>query len=839
MSKVVYFGEKTETVENVDFSQWLLNRWPHGTVPPRGLQIFKNETNITHEWFVDPSVLADPDATYYLYEVPAGGALGGIMRLVGAILKPILKLFGTAQSPTGSVKNTRNPSSNNALQGRTNTSRPGERIADIRGMVRSFPDLLMDYRIFRGGSEYEVQFLCVGEGEYQLEDIRDGITPASNISGEQLAFYKNGAAPGFGDPYMQIGGGFRISDFPIVVAQSSNEADGTEVLPPNYADLSRVTFRAFPTGNIVATPPDENTTIDWGTRAPTGSTVRLVDFYSFEPHPTLANVFIRHDVSGLYRVNGSGGDTLLLDIGSTFGWGAFPADGQTIYDRAYERPDGFWQFQSGVETRLRRFSPSCDSTDPYTVGPYLLESADKIQVNLYAQNGVYKSNGDIFKYEAAFVVILSDPDQVLPSVFHSMLVQGRFTEAVGETLIVPNPFNGPVNVSVRRLTDTDKNFEGNVVDAVVWRDLYAVRDISPRSYGNLTLVHAVTRATNAAIKQKEKKLNMLATRVYNGVASSNFADVIMSMHTSPLFGRRTLATIDRDGLYRVQQQLLDYFGNPQAIQCGYTFDNTNTTYEEGLQIICNAVNVTAYQVGSVISFWPDLPQVSSAMQFGHAFKVPGTDRRTRTFSPQRSFTGVQVKYYDHKEHSYLYVNKGEQNNVNKIELLACQSRYLAEIRANREFNKLRYQRITHETVTQSIGLQAAPMMRVDMVDNTRLKQSEGTVEAVDGLTLHLSDPIVIIPGASYSITLTGRLGTIENIPITIVDEFIVTMTRQPTVDVYTGWLRDKTAYVVRADDQRSKLAMLVEKMQPSARDNNYTVSLTCINYDDRYYQDDK
>lgn len=50
--------------------------------------------------------------------------------------------------------------------------------------------------------------------------------------------------------------------------------------------------------------------------------------------------------------------------------------------------------------------------------------------------------------------------------------------------------------------------------------------------------------------------------------------------------------------------------------------------------------------------------------------------------------------------------------------------------------------------------------------------------------------------------------------------------------------RVRTAYVIRTDDERTKLAMLVQSMEPSGRDNNYQVGLTCINYDARYYQDD-
>lgn len=840
MSKVIYHTNPKEEADNVDFGEWMLKRWPVGSVRPRGLLIFKGDENITQKWVTDPSVISDPDAEYHIYELPKGGALGFIGKIISTILNPILKLFTPNMSSSANLKNSRSASSNNALQGRTNASRPGERIADIRGKVLAYPDLLMDYRIFIEGTEYEVQFLCLGAGEYEVSDVRDGITPVANITGEKLDFYKNGNAPGFGSPYMNIGGAVNISTFPIMVAKSSNEADGSEVKPPNYADISKASFKIYSTGQIDTTvSSDNNTNIDWSERAPVGTKINLVDFYSFTPQTLPIDTYTRNDLSGVYTVLFSGENTLIVDTAGHSGWSELSSSGQDAYLEAYLRTDGYWELTSGSGTTKVVFKPSLDSTEPYVVGPYLLDSADKVMVNLYAQNGVYKTNGDVFPFTADFQVILSDPNGISPNVTHNMSVSGRFTEAVGSTLIVDNPYDGPVNVSVRRTSNTDKDFEGSVVDNIKWRDLYAISNISPRSYGDVTLIHSVTKATNAALKQKERKLNMIATRIYNGVASSNFADVVMSMHLDPLFGRRTLDTIDRDALYAVQQQLLDYFGDHRAIQVGYTFDNTSTTYEEGLQTICNTVNVTPYQVGSILYFWPELPQLQSAMQFGHAYKVPDTDKRTRTFAPPKEYTGVQVKYFDHDAKSYLYVTRGEEINLNKIDLVACQSKYLATIRADREMNKLRYQRVTHETTANSIGLQAIPGMRVDMIDNTRMKQHEGVVVDVDGLVLTLSDPVTMIDGNTYSISLTGRLGTIENIPVvTGGDEFTVVLQSAPSEEIYTGWLRDRTAYVIRADDERSKLAMIVQSMEPSGRDNNYQVGLTCINYDARYYQDD-
>jgi hypothetical protein len=851
MAKILYFPNPSEYIEAEAplLGDWMLEQWPVGSVRPRGMKIYKdsvcNENDITQKWVTDESVLMDENGTYILVILPAGPAIPFIPYIIAAVAFVAAYVLAPRPGLNGVGRNSRVSSSNNSLQGRTNSPRPGERIADIRGGVRAYPDLLMDYRIFYEGSEYEVQFLCIGSGEYDLSDIRDGLTPASNITGTSLSFYRPDNSPGMGSPYLKIGEDIDLNKFPIMTAKSSNEADGSELRPPNYSSVQNLNFTLYSNGNIETTSTDESTTLDWSDRAPIGTTILITDFYSFEPNMVLGipdGTYKRHDLSGEYDVVFSGEDILSLDItGKETDWGYLSSTGQPAYLKAWDLGGGNWALDDSHGGAQVMFTPILDAERPYQVGPYLLENCDQIMVNLYAQNGVYKTDGDIYPITVLCQMILTNPaDPSSPEITHDVSISGRFSESVGATLRVDNPWPDAVNVTMRRIDNTDKDFEGSVSDSIKWRDLYAINNVPARNYGNVSLVHSVAKATNAALKQKERKLNMKAVRRYNGVAYENMADVILSMHTDPYFGRRTLATIDETDLRLVEQSLLDYFGDVRAIQVGYTFDDVSTTYEEALQTICSPVNCMPFQLGNVIHLWPELPQEKSAMQFGHAFKVPDTDKRTRSFSPPKNYTGVQIKYFDHDKLSYMYTTVGEETNLNKIDLLACQSLYLANIKANREMNKLRYQRITHETSTLSIGLQTSPGMRIDMIDNTRLNQTEGYVNSVNGLVLTLSDPVTLQTGVNYSITLTGRLGTLENIPITQGnDEFEIVLGSSPSVDIYTGWFRDKTAYVISADDLRSSLAMLVQSMEPSGRDNNYQVGLTCINYDNRYYKDDK
>lgn len=851
MAKIIYFPNPSEYIEEEAplLGDWMLKKWPIGSTRPRGMKIYKDSisegNDITQKWVTDESILMDPDGTYILVLIPAGPAIPFIPYIIAAVVAVAAYVLAPKPNLSGLGRNTRVSSSNNALQGRTNAPRPGERIADIRGGVRAYPDLLMDYRIFYDGFEYEVQFLSIGTGEYDISDIRDGLTPASNITGTSLSFYRPDNSPGYGSPYFKIGEDIDLNKFPIMIAKSSNETDGSELRPPNYSSIQNLNFILYSNGNIETTSNDESTTLDWSDRAPIGSKIIITDFFSFEENTTLGipnGTYTRYDLSGEYKIVFAGEDILSLDItGRETEWGYLSSTGQPAYLEAWILTGNRWVLddsQGGIKVLFR---PILDAERPYQVGPYLLENCDEIMINLYAQNGVYKTDGDIYPISVLCEAILSNPNDPLePEVTHNITISGRFSETVGATLRIANPWPDAVNITMRRVDNTDKDFDGSVSDSIKWRDLYAISYVPARNYGNISLVHSVAKATNAALKQKERKLNMKAVRRYNGIGHENITDVILSMHMDPFFGRRTLTTIDEEDLRNVEQRLLNYFGDDRSIQVGYTFDDVSTTYEEGLQIICAPVNMMPYQLGSVIYFWPDLPQDQSVMQFGHAFKVPDTDKRTRSFAPTKNYTGVQVKYFDHNKLSYMYTTVGEETNLNKIELIACQSLYLANVRANREMNKLRYQRITHETTALSIGLQATPGMRVDMIDNTRLHQTEGFVVDVNGLVLTLSDPVTLQDGVNYSITLTGRLGGLDHIPIVQGDnEFEIILQGRPNEEIYTGWMRDRTAYVISADDLRSSLAMLVQAMEPSGRDNNYQVGLTCINYDERYYQDDK
>jgi hypothetical protein len=109
--------------------------------------------------------------------------------------------------PNVSIRNTTAESPNNSLSNRENAARPRARVPDIYGQVRSTPDLIaVPLRYYINHNEYELSYMCVGRGEYEIAridslgdsateaqkryDIRENTTPVHTISGTSVEVFE-------------------------------------------------------------------------------------------------------------------------------------------------------------------------------------------------------------------------------------------------------------------------------------------------------------------------------------------------------------------------------------------------------------------------------------------------------------------------------------------------------------------------------------------------------------------------------------------------------------------------------------------------------------------------
>ena len=410
-----------------------------------------------------------------------------------------------------------------------------------------------------------------------------------------------------------------------------------------------------------------------------------------------------------------------------------------------------------------------------------LKERTELYINIVADQGMVKDDGGQSNCTVEFELTIEklDPGTLAPAGVMEVVtttISGSTTDEVDETVEHVTSWVGPARVRMRRTSQHDFDFQGNVVDEIKWADLYSVTPIDKAEFGNKTTIHTITQATNRATAVKTRQLNCLASRLiptfdgsrFSGAfdptgrisagsihASGKLVDIIASVSVDPKIGRRDLATeVDMAQIWGVQQQLDAW--HPEAGQFNFTFDSDNTSFEETIQQIANAGFCIAYRQNGKIRLALDRPQATPATIFTHRNKKPRAETLTRTFGPTDDFDGVEFVYTDPDSNQPETIRlplDGAWTKLKKFEIPGIRSFAQAWYRASREYYKLRGQRINIETSTTMDARALLPNARVDIVDNTRFKSFDGEVIAQDGLRLTLSQPWEYRQGEAHTIVL--------------------------------------------------------------------------------------
>jgi len=425
-------------------------------------------------------------------------------------------------------------------------------------------------------------------------------------------------------------------------------------------------------------------------------------------------------------------------------------------------------------------------------------------------------------------------------------------ETRASTLKTDLAVTGKCQVRARRLTDTDLNFDGQVVDEVKWRDLYAVSPVEQEDFGNVTTVQAVTVATSGALTVKDRKLNLIATRKVpirisgteftTELFPTNRADEILSfVCLDQKIGNRNINELDIANFYDTIEEIEDYFGNELAIEFCYTFDKTNVSFEETVGTIASSVFSIVYRRGNVIKLSFEKETEDSVLLFNHRNKIPGSETRTVRFGNQDDNDGIELEYVspiDSATLTYYIPEDKSAVNPKSIKTVGVRSKLKAYFHAWRAWNKIRFQ----NTATQFEATQEADLLvlrdRILVTDNTRANANDGEIYAQNGLELEISQP-VDITGSDHVIMLQHYDGSVEILPVTQGGTpYRVMLSQAPKAplaldnDLYAR----ATFAIVGSEAKRKTLPFILTEKNPQS---NFTLELTAINYDDRYYQNDK
>lgn len=506
-------------------------------------------------------------------------------------------------------------------------------------------------------------------------------------------------------------------------------------------------------------------------------------------------------------------------------------------------------------------SPILSTSGPKWIGPFVLEQKNRNEVfsNFVAVNGLYKDDGtNQLKMDVVVEVELTpiNPDGTVrgdAEVFQAT-VEGsaNYKSNRAVTLKATTSFEGRCRIRARRITQSDLAFEGTVVDEIKWRDVYSISPVTQTHFGNVTTVHTVTYANAGALAVKERKFNMLVTRkLPQRIAGSNFSaelyptnradDIFSAICMDPYIGARTVQEIDFDNIYDILYAVRNYFGNNVAGEFSYTFDSDNLSFEETANVIAEAVFSTAYRRGNVIKLSFEKETEDSTLLFNHRNKIPGSETRTVRFGRQQNYDGVSYQYMDPEDDSlatYYIPEDRSAINPKPVETIGVRSKLQAHFHAWRAWNKIQHQ----HTLTEFQATQEADLLiaqdRILVADNTRSGTQDGEILSQNALLLTLSQPVVMLPGSSYSIFLQHTDGTVESIPITADPApNKVLLSRAPKLPLaLEEGLFARASYIIVSNTAARESAFLLSEKTPQS---NFTSVVKAVNYDGRYYQNDK
>lgn len=775
---------------------------------------------------------------YHVVESPGGGAIDGVLKVFTAVLNPILKLLMPSQKvSTPSLDNSQAASPNNSLTDRNNKPRPYERTYDICGTVQSIPsDLMTVYRLYNNsGTVIEYGYYDVGRDylDTPVSGITDGDTLLADITGSSAAVYAPFTSPNSGHaPQTLVGDAITEK---LYITSASNEIDGQTLRAPN----------------------DLVTKVGSTTIASLSGTIgKLTD----NTAPEFSEFLVAGDVAKFTNITvdlpGSGTDTDLS--------GTYPVLSVSEVDITVDVSNNLaaWQAMAGVSYPLEE-KDRVQSVGPVNVYERSLTdwvTIDRIQcervvANVSADNGLYKDKGGNSKRLASVTAelqyqALDDTGMPYGPVYAvQKTISGRSPDSTGMSIFGPLPSPSAVRVRMRRVSDLDLKFEGQVVDEIKYANLYGQAQDRTNNYGNRTTVHTARKQTARATVIKQPQLKMLVTEkvfkylgngVFDTVRTNNTQAVqsLIRLMRDPVVGNLPLSAATMDALLATQDEVESYFQDARAGQFCYTFDRYTDTAQDIITTIAEAIFCSVTRRGHQIILNLERPRPGPEMVFTHRSKAPSGEKWTRQFNDKSAYDSLKFSYIDPdtnlKETIQIPPEGGLKTDT--FDSKGVRNYQQAYWHAWRRYQRNSLNRVSVEFTALEEGVLAVPARPISVVKGSRVSPYDGYVVAVDGLTLVLSQNVEFTPGEDHSLILKKRDGGVQSVQVTPGhNDRTVIMLSAPQEVIYTGNSEVKTEFSFGSDSRHAAQMIMVSTVEPG---DDRTVRITGFNYDADYYKYD-
>lgn len=879
-----------KTVSGADLFELVQSIYPKGLPLNTYLYHDKLDTDcdITPKSEQDIDCINELDGTFYLVTYPADpGTIIAIVVSV-AVSAAVAFLMPKPEIPSGS--SSQPPSPNNALVSRGNRQRLGGRVPDIFGEVWAYPDLIAPtYSVYIDHKEVEYAYMTLGMGEYAIKKAYDDTTPIGYINGATVSVFNPGKS--FLDaPDVRFGSHLSVDEntYNALSVKRYGAVNG-QVLPPpnNYLMLDDTTVFTPPnlikiTGrSLTQFKAGGSLLIESATELPSAKqflpselTAAADDADAEPPAPTPINPY---NLNGNYTIESVTDDGIVLSQ---------PERVASDWERLTTNDDSANGAGVVISTEEKPIWEGWFYTD--------LVEHDQVLVNLKAPNGLYISFGNDWEgikihcaIESEIVddagvpiadtlhtsnVSISSPkyDKYVrqDDLYRHTLGRARIIARAGEkirtndddvrrtaavTVSIDNPHfsrGKKMRWRIRRITDNVTANNSSIVQEVRIADCLGVRRMTDADTPpNVTLVATKTLATEGALSLKERKLKLLVQRKLrdcrNGdvlMLSNRIDDIIYNIATDRLLGGMTAKDINMSQISAEIDRQIAYFGTDKCSEFCGTFDNTNITSEEMIQTVAQAGFCQAYRLNNQIHLHFEGRQDYAVVQFNSHNILPDSYSYSESFGARNNHDGVQVTYTDPVDDAKVtldYPNDKSAQNPQKVELVGVRNKVQAHMHLMRTHhkNQLAYKSCEFTGADES-GI-VIPTNRIDVASQFNADVVQGVVERLDTvggqIVATVSEPVDILSGTLFVQTVAG---VVDNIKVTCGnDAYTLILARMPSQSLSLGYDSvvqatfklvshselDRDAYIVSSKDRG---------------ENPLSHKLTCINYTDKYYQND-
>lgn len=653
--------------------------------------------------------------------------------VIGDILNPVFNLvtkvfsFLAPKTPSFSAAESNiKDSPNNRLTGQTNVARAYQARPEIHGQVRAFPDLIQQSMFeYNNNLKTVTEWLNIGIGEYKTESIRFAESDFTAMAGASYKIYKPK------EVIPLINEGFEFPDI-----------DGQELPGPNESkDIPRQTA----TANEVVSGE-----IKGGEAA-----IKIVKQDEFEyfyeltkPRSISMTVNVSFDTP-----QGSVSKDVRID--------AQLVDAKISDDGSLINPTEYYEFffSNLTGTELAQLPPNAVvNTTKFilydnqflTVGPFFSPvDGDQLWVHTQANlGGGENCNARIEWWK------IDENNEEISGTRKSVTVSLRETNGA-RTYYRTDKLNlvagrGRYSVQLTRLNNSNDQSVMKIENA------HIVRVRENVVFYNDTIATVSIRATEAPTGARERKYNLLATRMvisYDRVSkqvdytlrpSRSFADAVL--HTWLITAGESEKNIDIDGLYRIFDGLPDerlgYFD--------FTFDDEDISLGQRIETICNAARVTAYYDNAVLTFSREQSSEFPMTTFNRS-NITGNDMKiSYDMTMPSGYDGIELEYVEPVRNKKDYIRfrvdengitEGLSRTPNKIVLQGCRNRYQAMDRALLEANRLIHQRTSISLTTLADGGNVYPSDMVLIADTYDSNQQAGYITERNGEVFTTSEKI--------------------------------------------------------------------------------------------------